>query len=86
MRKNIIITVLAFILAGFVLCGALCFQEADADSTIGFEVIDRSFRSTWIVYDVETGVMYAMSHGSYNTGSMTVMVNPDGTPRVWEGY
>lgn len=62
------------------------FQKADADTNIGFEVLDTSFKSTWIVYDRETGVMYAMSRGGYCYGSMTVMVNPDGTPRVYEGF
>ena len=86
MKRNIYTIVLAVILACIVLCGALAFQKADADSTMGFEVIDSSFGVTWIVYDVETGVMYAMSHGSYNAGSVTVMLNPDGTPRVWSGF
>lgn len=61
-------------------------MTAEADTTMGFEVIDKSFGVTLIVYDVETGVMYALSHGAYNAGSMTLMVNPDGTPRVYEGF
>ena len=86
MRKNIVIAVLAVILAGIVLSGALCLQEADAAAGMGFKVITGTIGCIDIVYDVETGVMYTMSGAAYNKGSMTVMVNPDGTPRVWEGF
>lgn len=79
------IALLILMLMSFVICGSRD-MTAEADTTMGFEVIDKSFGVTWIVYDVETGVMYALSHGGYNTGSMTLMVNPDGTPRVYEGF
>lgn len=80
--------ILVVIFAVFILISGIMMVAggAEADSTMGFEVIDSSFGVTWIVYDVETGVMYAISHGSYNAGSATVMLNPDGTPRVWSGF
>lgn len=37
-----------------------------------------------IVYDNDTKVMYYMSNGSYNKGSITPLFNADGTLRVWE--
>ena len=77
MRKNIVIAVLAVILAGIVLSGALCLQEADAATGMGFKVITGTIGGIDIVYDVETGVMYTMSGAAYNKGSMTLMVNPD---------
>lgn len=79
------IALLILMLMSFVVYG-LRGTTAEADTTMGFEVIDKSFGVTLIVYDVETGVMYALSHGAYNAGSMTLMVNPDGTPRVYEGF
>ena len=36
-----------------------------------------------VVVDRTTGVMYWESDGSYSTGNLTLLVNPDGTPRVW---
>lgn len=30
-------------------------------------------------------VMYAVSGGAYNNGTFTLLVNPDGTPMLWEG-
>lgn len=79
------VLLVVFIFMAFLMCSTGS-TTAEADSTMGFEVLDRSFGITVIVYDVETGVMYAMSNGSYNAGSMTVMVNPDGTPRVYDGF
>ena len=38
-----------------------------------------------IVVDKDTMVMYSVSTDTYNGGIFTMLVNPDGTPRVWEG-
>lgn len=38
-----------------------------------------------IVYDTDTKVMYSRSMGSYNRGTLTVLVNPDGTPKLYDG-
>ena len=37
-----------------------------------------------IVYQKDTKVMYAVSNGYYNSGVLTVLVNPDGTPMLYE--
>ena len=37
-------------------------------------------------YDRDTGVMYSMSDGYSNGGTLTMLVNADGMPKVWEGY
>ena len=39
----------------------------------------------YIVYDNETKVMYAVSNGDYNRGVLTMLVNADGTPKLYEG-
>lgn len=38
-----------------------------------------------IVYDKETKVMYVMSDSSYNRGNFTVLLNVDGTPKLYKG-
>ncbi len=38
-----------------------------------------------IVYHRDTKVMYAISAGAYNSGCFTVLLNPDGSPMLWEG-
>lgn len=37
-----------------------------------------------IVYNRLTKVMYSVSDGTNNSGVFTVLVNPDGTPMLWE--
>lgn len=39
----------------------------------------------YIVYDNETKVMYAVSNGHYNYGNLTLLVNADGTPKLYDG-
>ena len=86
---HIIVTgvlLVVFIFMAFLMCSSDS-TTADAASNMGFEVLDGgTWDSVWVVYDVETGVMYAMSNGSKNMGTMTLMINPDGTPRVYEGF
>ena len=38
-----------------------------------------------VVVDIKTGVLYWMSLGPQNHGTLTVLVNEDGTPRVLKG-
>lgn len=37
-----------------------------------------------VVYHKNTKVMYVVSHGANNLGTFTVLVNPDGTPMLYE--
>lgn len=57
-------------------------KEEPANSM--FVVIEETFY--WdIVYQKDTKVMYAVSFGRYNNGTFTLLVNPDGTPMIYEG-
>lgn len=38
-----------------------------------------------VVYDIRTGVQYWKSTGAYNYGSMTLLVDADGRPLIYEG-
>ena len=38
-----------------------------------------------VVYQRDTKVMYAVSHSTYNFGTFTLLVNPDGTPMLYKG-
>lgn len=90
MRKDVYIAIGVGILVCFILLigflGSGWSTRADADSNVGFKPIDTTIHHVKIVYDIETGVMYTMSTTYNNIGSMTVMVSPDGTPRVYEGF
>ena len=39
-----------------------------------------------VVYDVQTGVMYAVSDGAENRGAFTLLVNEDGTPKIYSEF
>lgn len=38
-----------------------------------------------VVYDRETKIMYTISKGCYNLGNFTVLLNIDGTPKLYKG-
>ena len=38
-----------------------------------------------VLYDRTTKVMYVVSEGGYNLGNFTMLVNADGSPRLYEG-
>lgn len=40
----------------------------------------------YTVVDSDTGVMYAVSRGGYNHGTLTLLVNADGTPKLFPGF
>jgi PBP1b-binding outer membrane lipoprotein LpoB len=48
-----------------------------------FVIVDST--SNWdVVYCNKTKVMYVVSSGYENNGTFTLLVNPDGTPMIWE--
>lgn len=83
--------VAALVLAlGLMLAG--CVKgKVDAGQIADSEVDNRMFMvvsNEWygqVLVDKATGVMYWMSWGSHNTGNLTLLINADGTPRIWEG-
>ena len=44
----------------------------------------NSWLDAWIVYNTETKVMYAISEVAYNRGTMTLLVDENGKPKLWE--
>lgn len=74
----LVIVVLAVALTG---CSEV--EEKTSDKS-EFIIVERTV-SWYIVYHKETKVMYAVSSGSYNSGTFTLLVKADGTPMIWEG-
>ena len=56
----------------------------ELDNAEGFQTIAYGLHY-YIVVDEETRVMYAVSNGMYNTGNLTLLVDANGKPRLWEG-
>ena len=80
MKKIIALTivVLAVIMAG---CSEIEDKSAEKSN---FVKVEDNY-NWYIVYHKETKVMYAVSRGSYNCGTFTLLVKADGTPMIWEG-
>ena len=88
MLKQIIYALLCLIFAFFlVACGGPTISHVeDPKQTSMFIAIERnSSNGFWVVYQRDTKVMYAVSCGGYNVGNFTLLVNPDGSPMIWEG-
>ncbi len=85
-KSKFIATIIAITLVVVVLFFVGCDNtnnSAKADDSVFITV---SYKSEYqIVYDKETKVMYAMSDGSYNRGSFVMLVNADGTPKLYKG-
>ena len=56
----------------------------DVSKSSSFVIVEDAY-GYYIVYHRDTKVMYVVSGGSYNRGTFTAMLNPDGTPMIWEG-
>ena len=77
-----LITALVLALAG---CGVNVEKEGDDKKNTSMFVVVEKANNWLVVYHKETKVMYAVSYGAYNCGNFTVLVNPDGTPMLWDG-
>ena len=65
-------------------CGGALEIDDDASSNSSFVVVETG-SSYIIAYHKDTKVMYSISNAVYNCGSFCLLVNPDGTPMIWEG-
>lgn len=78
MKRTLCVLLLAIILCG---CGSNSTQENEESSQ--FEIVEESYTYT-IVYDKETKVMYSISDGGHSEGIFTMLVNADGSPRLYK--
>lgn len=84
MKKIIAILITLIMLT---LCG--CEDKATVNSEelqeeSMFVLVEDAYTFS-VVYHRDTKVMYAISHGGYNSGNFCLLVNPDGTPMLWKG-
>ena len=80
--------VLVFLLAVAVLTVSGCSdgmdEEPRADASKMFVIVENC-GSFDIMYDKDTKVMYTVSSSCNNYGDVTLLVNSDGTPKIWKG-
>lgn len=83
MKKKAIALAVALAMAAAVGCGATETAKGGEKERM---VVKHDDGWSYMVYvDTETGVEYLWLYG-VKKGSVTVMVNPDGTPKIAKGY
>ena len=60
-------------------------QMPNEQAATRFSVVDEYARFQ-IVVDLDTGVMYSMSTGGHSSGTLTLLVNWDGSPRCYPAF
>lgn len=76
------------VLLALLLCVSLLLTSCTANDTAEqaagmFETIESYGSYGSVVVDTHTGVMYYRSNAPDARGMLTLLVNADGTPRVW---
>jgi len=76
---------LGLMLAGCARCKVDAGQIADAEMDNKMFMVVSDENTGVVIVDKSTRVMYWISKCSDNSGNMTLLVNADGKPRIWEG-
>lgn len=88
MKKRILACVMIIATISMLMIGCTSVNGTDETSdridNMFVRVGRNSWLDAWIVYDTETKVMYTISDIPYNKGTMTLLVNQDGTPKLWK--
>ncbi len=86
--KKILVMIIFMLLFILLLtgCGEINESQESTQEQDMFVYIQKAgySRDYDIVYHKDTKVIYTVSHGPYSHGSFTVLVNPDGTPMLYE--
>ena len=89
MKRVAVIVIILLVM--LMLCGCSSTGKVDSQRITTAAVDNRMFMIVshefcgYVLVDKTTRVMYWMSEDSHNYGILTLLVNPDGTPRIWEG-
>lgn len=80
MKRLLVMILFMLLLTG---CGGTISDLNDLNMFVCIQKAD-SYNCYDIVYHKDTKVMYVVSHDTYNIGTFTLLVNPDGTPMLYE--
>ena len=82
MKRIIVIILCSTLLVG---CKKMEHVEENNKSGASMFVTIEDTSLFRVAYNKYTKVMYAISIGGYNGGNVTLLVNADGTPMLYEG-
>ena len=98
MKDNILwivaaVLLIAFLVAPLIVYGMAESKEEDLSTDERFQLIEKFGvntevffgRQTYIFADKHTGVMYLYVNGGSGAVAMTVMMDAEGKPLIWEG-
>lgn len=78
--------IIAAVVAIVAIAAILFFTGCDVSGSSTRTFIKISSENHFdIIYDADTKVMYSVSTGVYNCGALTMLVNADGTPKLYKG-
>lgn len=80
MKKIFICLIMLFILSG---CASNSVDSEVTDDDSMFVRIENTNMAFDVVYHKKTKVMYAISTGGYNGGTVTVLVDENGSPMLY---
>ena len=89
MRKFVVKILICAVVAFMICLLSSCILTESAEGVNDYEIEFGTIDTEWlykfrVIYDKETKVMYAASIDDGNKGTLTVLLNADGTPRVYE--
>ncbi len=82
MKKAMLIVTLIILVAVLSGCSATVTEERIEKESMFVAVESASMYS--VLYDRKTKVMYAVSKYGSGSGVFTLLVNADGSPKLWE--
>ena len=82
MKKKIILAALLAVMM-VVLCACSTGQDKEVQTEDGLFMVYQKYMSGNIIVDTQTNVMYWMSTGTHNFGTLTMLVERDGSPKVY---
>lgn len=84
-KKLVLVVALVLLMAVVTSCAHTKVEsKLTVETPSIFVVVERTYGYD-VVYDRETKVMYAVSNLSHGAGHFTLLVNPDGSPKLWKG-
>lgn len=83
MKKALLFVVIALLVV--ILSGCTKMETVETvEANKIFKQVER-YTTFSVVYDSETNVMYTVSYYGSGSGVFTMLVNADGTPKLWKG-
>ena len=82
--KKILLIIMA-LLAIILLSGCSTMEKIPEKEQPSTFMIYEEYGSGDVLIDRNTNVMYWISASSYNYGNLTLLVNADGSPKIWNG-